>query len=144
MDYFHEFWIGFLTGLVINKSHQSCKERCPGCIAKLRSPLLHLHEQLSLLDKVRCHFEEVKGLILPHMETFYDIVQHKLPHTQNLEVDKEKYCYFGTNFLLTSNPDSIYWGRFITEFNDGIVLEMLKLCSSRLFEKKLVSKKCKK
>ena len=56
---------------------------------------------------------------------------------------QEKYCHFGTNFLLTSSPDSLYWGRFISEFNDSIILEMLKLCAEQIVSKKSVTIKKK-
>ena len=128
MDYFHENWIGFLANFIITKCIRACKDRCPGCEVKLRSPILHKHEQFSLLDKIRIHFDEIKGVVGPHLETIYDIVQHKLPHGTDLEKDKSCYCKMGQNFLMATCPDSLYWGLYITEYNDVIVFEMLKLC----------------
>ena len=128
MDYFHENWIGFLSNFIITKCIKVCKDRCPGCEIKLRSLLLHKHEQFSLLDKIRIHYDEIRGIVGPLLETIYDVVQHKLPHGTDLKKDKECYCQMGHNFLSLTCPDSLYWGRYLTEYNDEIVFEMMKLC----------------
>ena len=143
MDYFHENWIGFLANFLITKCVKACKDRCPGCEIKLRSPILHKHDQFSLLDKIRIHFDEIKGILEPHLETIYDIVQGKLPHSSDLEMDKVSYCKMGQNFLLATNPDSLYWGRYVTEFNDFIVFEMMKLCLEEGKRLESLNKVCK-
>ena len=58
-------YISFLYENIVRQVAQLSKLRCPGCDDKLFSPLLHLHEQLSMLDKLRQYFEEVRGAILP-------------------------------------------------------------------------------
>ena len=128
MDYFQDDWIGFLSNFIISNCIKACKDRCPGCDIKLRSPLLHKHEQFSLLEKIRTHFDEVRGELSPYLGEIYDVVQHKLPHGEDLKEDKERYCIMGHNFFALTCPDSLYWGRYITEYNDDIIFEMLKLC----------------
>ena len=58
-------YISFLYENIVRQVAQLSKLQCPGCDDKLFSPLLHLHEQLSMLDKLRQYFEEVRGAILP-------------------------------------------------------------------------------
>ena len=49
----------------MRKVVELCKMRCSGRLDKINSPLLHLHEQLLLLEKTRTYFEEIRGTILP-------------------------------------------------------------------------------
>ena len=62
--YYQEFWVGYLTSVMIQKCIKLTRERCPGCAKKFKSALLHLHEQLSLEQKLDCYFEEVRSQLV--------------------------------------------------------------------------------
>ena len=68
MDYYHDFWIGFLSEQIVRQAVEMALIKCSGCEGKMHSPLLHLHHQLSLLDKLRTYFEEIRGSLLPTID----------------------------------------------------------------------------
>ena len=121
--YCNDNWIAYLCEQIIRQSSQKCISDCPGCNDKLYSPLLHLHEQLSLLDKVRKYFQEIRGSILHDMEFHYTVFENKLPHSDDKKKDKLIYLNIARNFVLTATPDSIYFGRFLDETNDSFIDE---------------------
>ena len=127
MDYYSDIWIGYLTGIVFNRCVKLSLQRCPGCIAKLKSPVLHQHEQNSLLQKIVIYFNEVRGLMLPSLDQLYDIIAKQLPHSDDPLKDKDIYLQNGIFFLTSANPDSIYWGRYIDEFNDAMINSMVDI-----------------
>ena len=135
MDYCSDIWIGYLTGMVLNRCVKLSLQRCPGCAAKLKCPILHQHEQSSLLDKIRLYFDEVRGVILSSVDRLYDMIQRNLPHSSDLKKDKEIYCNNGALFLTTANPDSIYWGRYIDELNDAMIDSMVTTCLQKKIAK---------
>ena len=123
--YCKDTWIAFLCEHVVRQSCQKAIANCPACTNKLTSPLLHLHEQLSLLDKIRNYFEEIRGLILHDLETHYNKFSTKLPHSDDKKKDKLIYLNIARNFLLTATSDSIYFGRYLDEYNDSFINEGL-------------------
>ena len=125
MDFYSDVWTGYLTGILLNRCIKLSLQRCPGCIAKLKSPLLHEHEQHSLLDKIKLYFNEVRGLMLPSLDKLYDIIAKQLPHSADTSLDKEIYCKNGVFFLTSANPDTIYYGRWIDEINDSMIDSMV-------------------
>ena len=92
--YFSDALIAFLCENMIRQSVQLSKLKCPGCVDCLKSTILHLHEQQSLLDKLRVRFEEIRGSLLPTTPELYMQFKDKLPHSDDLEKDKE--CYVET------------------------------------------------
>lgn len=131
MDYNNDAWIGCLATLLIRKCVELSLERCPGCQIKLKSPALHQHHQYSLLDKMRLHFEEVRGILLPGIETLYSLIEEKLPHSPDLGKDREIYCNSGTFFLTTANPESVYWGRYVDENNDSFIYGLIPVTKKK-------------
>ncbi len=127
MDYYSDIWTGYLTGIVLNRCLKLSLQRCPGCIGKLKSSVLHQHEQNSLLDKLKLYYNEVRGLMLPSLEQLYDIIAAQLPHSADPSKDKEVYCKNGLFFLTSANPESLYWGRYIDEFNDAMINSMVDI-----------------
>ena len=129
--YYSDVWIGFLCENIVRDVVQLAKLRCPGCDDKLISPLLHLHEQLSLLEKLRHYFEEVRGTLLPTLPELYGTFQDKLPHSNDLSKDQECYISVGHNFLLTIGADSLYYGRYLSDLNDAYINEAFKAQKKR-------------
>ena len=131
MEYDNNLWIGCLTGVVIQKCIELANHRCPGCKAKLKSPLLHLHEQYSLLDKLHTYFNEVRGSLLPIVGQIYDSVKHRLLQSDDKNKDKENYTTHARFFFQTANPEIIYYARYLTEENDNVINELITQKSSR-------------
>ena len=125
MDYYHDIWIGYLTGLIIQKCVELCVLRCPGCKDRLKSPVLHQHHQYSLLDKLKTYTEEIRGSLLPTINQLYDIAKHKLPHSDDLIKDMEIYTNNARFFLQMVTPETLYYGRYLSEQNDCIINELL-------------------
>lgn len=122
-DYFHDFWLGYLTDVLIRQTVEMSILKCPGCQDELKSPLLHLHHQLSLLEKLRCYIDEIRGTVLPTITVLYDEFQNKLPHSDDLEKDKEIYVNNARFFLLSASAETLYYGRYLTEMNDQFINE---------------------
>ena len=125
MDYHSDLWLGYLSGLLVRRCVELSILRCPGCNDKLKSPLLHLHQQQSLLDKICIHFNEVKDVLFSTIDELYDVAKHKLPQSDNRSKDKEIYTNNGLCFLETSNAESLYYGRYLCGENDFIINELL-------------------
>ena len=130
MDYDSNLWLGCITGLVIQKCTELAISRCPGCKAKLKSPLLHAHEWQSLLEKIHTYFNEVRGSILPIVGQIYDSLKHRLPSSCD-EKDRENYIAHARFFFQTANAEIIYYARYLTNENDKIINELLTQKPSR-------------
>ena len=135
MDYYHDFWIGFLSDQIIRQAVETSLLNCAGCRDGLKSPLLHLHQQLSLLDKIVTYFDEIRGSKISQIETLYDQFQVKLPHSSDLNADREIYVKNGRTFLLFATPQSLYHGRYVTEMNDMYINEGFLLAKKRKISK---------
>lgn len=144
MDYYHDFWTGFLAAQIVNRSLEISLAKCPGCESKLKSPLLHLHHQLSLLDKIQSHFNEIKGSMLSSLGQLYDQFQDKLPHSEDLQKDKDIYVNNARMFLISVTPDAIYFGRYLTEMNDIYIHEGMIIKKKKLVNLKKTSAKRQK
>ena len=122
--YCNDTWIAYLCEQIIRQSTANCISNCPGCNDKLYSSILHLHEQLSLLDKLKNYFGEVRGSILHDIESHYTVFESKLPHSDNKQKDKLIYINIGRSFLITATAESVYFGRYLDECNDGFINEV--------------------
>ena len=121
--YCNDNWIAYLCEHIVRQSSQKCISDCPGCNDKLHSTILHLHEQLSLLDKLRKYFQEIRGSILHDIESYYTVFENKLPHSDDKKKDKLIYLNIARSFLITATSDSVYFGRYLDECNDGFINE---------------------
>ena len=135
MDYYHDFWVGFLSEQIARQAVEMAIIKCAGCEERMYSPLLHSHHQLSLLDKLRSYFEEIRGSILPTIETLYEQYKVKLPHSDNLEKDKEIYLKNGRFFLISVTAEALYYGRYLNEMNDSYINEGFTLTKKRKIAK---------
>lgn len=121
LSYFDDIWIGFLCEQIIRQSVQLSNIRCPGCQTKLKSPVLHLCQQQSLLEKIRATFDEIRGSVLPAITELYNQIQDRLPHSDDLLQDQQCYVSNGRHFLLTVTCEALYYGRYINEFIDDLI-----------------------
>ena len=124
MTFYHnEAWVAFLSEHIVRQSIKISRDNCPGCKDNMQSPILHLHEQQSLLDKIRNAFDQAKGAILLDIDSYYTRFESKLPHSDDKKKDKIIYCNLARTFLLTATPDSLYFGRYLSVENDSFIAE---------------------
>lgn len=129
--YLANMWLAFICECIVRQCIVIAKLKCPGCEAKLKSPLLHMHEQLSLQEKVKTYFEQSRGMHLTKIQQLYHQITQKLPHSDNLEKDQIAYMENARQFLLSVTPDAVYWGRYVTEFEDAVINECFKTTPKR-------------
>ena len=125
LTYFHEIWIGYLTAIIYKKCNEISKKRCAGCIAGLKSIILHYHHQQSLLDKLQLYLKEVQGAMVTVIEDLYKSVEENLPHSDDKKLDKKQYCDNAVFFLTSFDAYAVFYGRFITEENDTYISDLL-------------------
>ena len=121
MDFYHDTWMGYLTEQIIRQVVAMGTLKCPGCQDKLKSPLLHLCHQQSLLDKMKYYFEEVRGPMLSCIVEYYEQVCELLPHSDDLEYDRDIYCLTGRTWLTIASCEAVYYGRFVSTLNDAYI-----------------------
>ena len=119
MDYFNEFWLGFVTADFIKRCVDMSLATCDGCRDGKISPLLHMHHQLGLKDKITYHMESVRGALLPNLHLLYEEFKQKL--TSNSNMDKDAYISTARFFLISATPESLYYGRYLNEVNDSFI-----------------------
>ena len=123
MDYFSDIYIGYLSEHIIRDTMQLALLKCNGCVDGMKSPILHQHIQLNLLEKLRVYFEEVRGSVLASVPELYDQFKHKLAHSDDELADRDLYISTGRQFLITITPDAVYYGRFVTDSIDKYIDE---------------------
>lgn len=127
MNYFHDVYLGFLAEQIIRQCVQMSVLRCTGCENKYKSPLLHLHHQQGLLDKLKSHFEDVRGSMLTSIEPYYDQVKDLLPHSDDSVKDKNNYMNSARLWLQMCSAEILYYGRYIDDFNDSFIDSAFKI-----------------
>ena len=118
MDYFNEFWLGYITAEFIRRCVNESLVKCHGCRDGKISPLLHTHHQHGLKDKVVFYMEMVRGLMIPLIPSLYE--EFKLKVGGSI-MDKDAYVTNARFFLISATPESLYYGRFINETNDSFI-----------------------
>ena len=141
-EYFSNVWIAFLTDNVARDVIKRSLRNCPGCKAKLGSPLLHLHEQDSLLRKLETHFDESQGFLLKNLDKLYDQFKDHLQHSDDLKKDRELYINTGRHFLLHSTSHSIIYGLYVNPYTDPVVKQGYSKTSKNKMSRKKVDDDC--
>lgn len=108
-------WLAFITAVFVQLCVKKSIQLCPGCRDGKNSPLLHRHHQMSLLDKLACHFEPCKVQIMESMDRLLAEFKKKFDEVATFE---DYLIGEGMNFLSKSTPSTIYFGQFLNEFND--------------------------
>ena len=122
--YYNDGWLAYLADRVVQKCVDLSIKECPGCKDGKISPILHLHQQLSLLDKLANYFEQTRTQVLQDIEKLYTQISDKLPHSKDEKQDKIIYCNVGRNFMITCTAQSLYFGRYISDMNDSFIAEV--------------------
>ncbi len=121
----NEEWIGYLSEIIVQKCVSLSLVDCPGCKDKMKSDLLHLHNQQSLLQKLQNYFEPARADVLNSLTNHYKAIAEKLPHSDDKKKDMMIYCNLGRQFLITCSPEAMYYGRYINQTNDAFIDELL-------------------
>ena len=82
-----------------------------GCKSKLKSSLLHYHEQTSLLEKVCAYFPETRGTLIAKLDNVFTEFAKKMPG-ECTKADRELYISNGRSFLFVMTPEGLYYGRY--------------------------------
>ncbi len=126
MNYFHDFYLGFFAEQIARQCEQMAVLRCTACESKIKSPLLHQCRHQGLLEKIRIHFEEVRGPMLTSLDAYYEQVQELLPHSSNKLLDKKNYMNAARMWLQICSAEVVFYGRYVDEFNHSFINRAFK------------------
>lgn len=135
--YYNDSWLAFLSEAFIRESMSLCEKECSGCKDNMKSAILHLHHQLSLLDKLKLYFEKVRSEMLVKIPQIYLKFEKKLPHSEDLSRDRDIYCGVARTFLITCTAEAVYYGRYITELTDSYVAEAYQPNNHKIKKRKV-------
>lgn len=135
--YYNDSWLAFLSEAFVRESMSLCMKECSGCKDDMKSAILHLHHQMSLLDKLKLYFEKVRGEMLAKIPMFYLKFEKKLPHSEDLSKDRNIYCEVARSFLMTCTAETLYYGRYITELTDSYVAEAYQINDQKTKKRKV-------
>jgi len=118
-------WFAFLSTSLVNICVIEAKRHCLGCRHKKYSPLLHTHHQMSLYDKLGCHFTAAKTMLIDGMPQHITAFKKTISNANEYLDDNDVHCLFGegVDFLLRSTPSTVYYGCYVEGFNDTYVEE---------------------
>ena len=106
-------WFAFLSADIIQRCIECCKQECPACKDGVLSPLLHLHTQSDLYEKVcRYYYRIMQEMIIA------DLFDRFILQFGWLSLNREEFISIGQYFVRFSTPDAIFYGRYITKEND--------------------------
>lgn len=134
--YYNDSWLGFLAENFVRESLKNCQNECSGCKDNVKSALLHLHCQLSLLEKLKRYFEQIRGELLQKIPLYYSQFEKRLPHSDSLDRDQNIYCGVARTFLITCTAETIYFGRYISELTDSYIAEAFDESVDKIKKKK--------
>lgn len=107
-------WFGFLSADIIRRCIENCERQCPACNDGLLSPLLHLHNQYSLREKLDHHYYKIV------QETDIAVLFDRfILQFGWLSLNREEFISIGQYFTRFSTPEAIFYGRYITKENDA-------------------------
>ena len=118
MDYFNDFWLGFVTAEFVRRCVDESEATCHGCRDGKISPLLHIHHQLGLKDKIIYHMEPIRGVMMPLIPSLYEEFKVKV---NSPNMNKNAYVTSAKFFLVAATPESLYFGRYLNEQNDAFI-----------------------
>ena len=117
--YCSDLWLAYVSNRVVDEAIKLVRRDCPGHKKAFNSALLHQCQQMSLHDKLAVRFNEIRSAILRQLDSLYEELKDSLPNSDDLDQDKADAIAIARQFLLTATPDSLYYGRFVTEDTDS-------------------------
>ena len=111
----HDDWLGYLVSVFVNETLTHSQECCPGCHDGKNSPLLHVHHQSGLLEKLTMFHSLVRDTMLKKMKNLLEDYISRFPDAKQYdEVDQKTLKSYGRDFLNQSSPRFIYYPRSIS------------------------------
>lgn len=117
-SHINNIWLSYLSHVLVNKCIQLAKQHCPACTEGFKSPILHYHMQLGLLQKIKCYFEEVRGPMITDIAKCFECFDKVCSVRDASEIN---YLFTGQTFLLMVTAESVYYGRYITNETDAVL-----------------------
>ena len=108
-------WKAFIVAEVIRRALTLSTKECEGCQEELHCASLHACWTTSLVRKLECFLE---GRIKPQMLNDLQLILNQFESRFCLMDRRENYIKMGHDFLKDSNAHALYYGRFITKYND--------------------------
>ena len=106
-------WFAFLSADVIQRCIERSEAECPACTDELMSPLLHFHNQYSLREKLNQYY--YRSVLEMDIADLFDRFVMQIGW---FTLDREEFISIGQSFVRFSNPDAIFYGKYITKEND--------------------------
>ena len=111
-------WKAFIAAEVIKRVIVLGNDECQGCKEGFYCPLLHVCTTTSLLKKLEWFLE---SWIKPQMMNDLDSILNVFNSRYILMNTREAYIEMAQDFLNDSTAESVYYGKFITKFNDHAI-----------------------
>ena len=100
-----DIWFAYVINHIFEKSKQLAEERCNGCKLKLKSSILHEHEQITLLEKIETYLSEIRGNLLGYeLENLFKRFSHQEKNVKTIYVNR--YILFLENEQVYRSPDT--------------------------------------
>ena len=123
----HDDWLGYLVSVFVNETLTHSQECCPGCHDGKNSPLLHVHHQSGLLEKLTMFHSLVRDTMLKKMKNLLEDYISRFPDAKQYdEVDQKTLKSYGRDFLNQSSPRFIYYSHYLTPAVDSLMDTMPK------------------
>jgi hypothetical protein len=108
-------WKSFIVAEVVKRTLGLAKRECGGCKDGNHCSLLHACQTTSLLRKLECFLDSpIKVAVRQDLESILNQFEFRF-----ILLDRrENYIEMGETLLNDLNPQSLYYGRFITQYND--------------------------
>ena len=114
------YWIAYIVDKLIKECMIESMDNCLGCRDNKSSPILHLHMQQGLGDKLEYYLHAATIKVDVQLEDLLAAFSIQLDIKLN-DMDKASYVSHARIFLKTCTPGSIYYGNYITEHNDDVI-----------------------
>ena len=132
-------WFAFLSADIIQRCIERCEQECPACNDGLLAPLLHLHNQFNIREKLDHYYYK----IVQEMD-IAELFDRFILQFGWFSLNRDEFINIGQYFSRFSTPDAIFYGKYITKDNDlalyGSTEEIVKVVT----DKPIKTKKRKK
>ena len=111
-------WKSFIVSEIVSRTLCLAQTECGGCKDNNYCPLLHACQTTSLLRKFECFLHSrIKLGMHQDLESILNQFESRF-----ILVDRrEHYIESGKTLLNDLSPESLYYGRFITKYNDASI-----------------------
>ena len=111
-------WKSFIVSEIVSRTLCLAQTECGGCKDNHYCPLLHACQTTSLLRKFECFLH---SRIKLGMHQDLEAILNQFESRFILVDRREHYIESGKTLLNDLSPESLYYGRFITKYNDASI-----------------------